>query len=169
MPAISLSCPLQAALLISPWISFATASQSFRSNAPSDYITTETIGYAIRAYVGSEFKDDSYAQPIKASIADWGKVVRGVVGEMMVWTGGGEILLDEISTFASMVEKALSEHEAGAGARVADSHTDSENRLKFVVTEKASHEKMILDRFFLREKKGHGRVDVESWLKQVIA
>lgn len=121
--------------------------------------------------MGSEFKDDSYSQPIKASIADWGKVVRGVIGEMMVWAGGGEILLDEISTFASMVEKALSEGEAGAGAGAGDSHrtlTGPENRLKFVVTEKASHEKMILDRFFLREKKGHGKVDVENWLKHLI-
>lgn len=87
------------------------------------------------------------------------------------------MLIDKISEFARMVKNALAEAELGSG----DSGVGSEEawplqgearqrgRFRFVVTEKAAHEQMILDKFFLRKKKGNGGEEIEHWLRSVLS
>lgn len=170
VPSITISCPLRAALLISPWISFSTDSQSFLSNARSDYITVEAISHAISAYVGTGHEEDPYAQPIKGSMECWTKAFDRAIDEMMIWAGGGEVLIDEISAFAGVIEKALADASSGSSLDSKQPSTKVDrSRLNFVVTEKASHEKMILDRVFLGKTKASGRVDIEKWLRTILA
>lgn len=110
-------------------------------------------------------------------------MVEQVISEMMIWAGGGEVLVDEIFAFAGGIERAFVAADVGSGSGSGSSGTSGEksssqqgkyagserSRLNFVVTEEASHEKMILDRFFLGNSKGNGSVDIERWLHSVLS
>lgn len=175
VPRINLSSQLQGVLLISPWISFATSSPSFEQNAQSDYITSKAIKRASEAYLGIDYQHDDYTQPINAPSECWTKVADHVVNEVMIWAGGGEVLIDEISNFARVMKKSMAEAEAGSADSGVEesrplqgSEKCSRSRLKFVVTEKAAHEQMIFDHFFLR-KKGNGNAEIEHWLRTVLS
>lgn len=175
VPQINLSSQLLGVLLISPWISFATSSPSFQKNAQSDYITSKAIKRASEAYLGVGYHHDDYTQPINAPFESWERVADHVVGEVMIWAGGGEVLIDEISEFARVLKKVLMEEDVGATESVLGVHPlqggekCSRSRLNFVVTEKAAHEQMILDHFFLRKKKGNGSSDIEHWFGAVLS
>jgi hypothetical protein len=101
----------------------------------------------------------------------------------MIWAGGGEVLIDEISAFATMMEDALTGTEIGSPvsefdegwplkgfekSSLVEMKRRGSDRFKFVVTEKAAHEQMIIDRFFLRKKRGNGGEDIENWLRSVL-
>ena len=170
VPSINLSTPLLGALLISPWISFDTSSPAFQSNSRSDYITIDAIDLAARSYVGSQRKHDHYTQPIKASVECWAKVVNSVVTEIMLWAGSGEILFDEISIFARLLTQAFAENRSSSANNESEqqpSHTES--HFNFIVTEKASHEKMLLDALFLINRAGNGNGDIKDWFIKVLA
>ena len=176
VPHIHLSSPLQAVLLISPWIAFATSSPSFQTNSESDYITSKAIKRASEAYLGLGYKHDDYTQPINAPLQCWTNVVNHVVSEVMIWAGSGELLIDEISDFARLMKNAMARAKSDLkdsgleeGSQLQESERRERNRLRFVITEKAAHEQMILDRFFLRRKKGNGAEEIERWLKTVLS
>lgn len=171
VPSIQLSVPLLGALFISPWISFNTSSPSFQSNFRSDYITVEAIDNAVKSYVGAQSKGDHYAQPIKAPHEFWAKVVSSVITEMMLWAGSGEILFDEISAFAKLIKQALAETKSSStGSETKEQQPNHEqNRLNFVITEKASHEKMLLDTFFFMNRKKNGSGEIMSWFTKILA
>lgn len=171
VPSIQLSTPLLGALFISPWISFDTSSPSFQSNFRSDYITVEAIDNAVQSYVGAQSKGDYYMQPIKAPVEYWVKVVSSVVTEIMLWTGSGEILFDEISAFARLIKQALAETKSSsAGSETNEQQPHhQQSHLNFIITEKASHEKMLLDTFFFMNRKKNGSGDITRWFTKILA
>jgi hypothetical protein len=103
-----LRSPLKAALLISPWISFETQSPSFQQNRTSDYLTIEALNRASHAYIGPEKEHDEYSEPIKASVEHWTDVANHAVEKIMIWGGGGEVLIDGIKVFGDHVIEGFS-------------------------------------------------------------
>jgi hypothetical protein len=94
----------------------------------------------------------------------------------MIWAGSGEVLVDEISDFAGLMKNAMAGAESDLrdsgfeeGSQLQESEKRERNRLRFVVTEKAAHEQMILDTFFLRRKAWNGAEEIEHWLRTVLS
>jgi hypothetical protein len=103
LPAYRLSHPLRGALLISPWISFNTDLPSFTKNQYSDYLTATAIKRASEAFVGPDKQHDSYSEPSTAPREWWKEVATSAVTEVLIWGGGGEVLIDSIRTFGERV------------------------------------------------------------------
>lgn len=103
-----IKAPLKAALLVSPFISFETQSPSFQQNRTSDYLTIEALNTASNAYIGPGKEHDEYSEPIKAPIEHWTDVANHAVEEIMIWGGGGEILIDGIKVFGGRILEGFS-------------------------------------------------------------
>jgi hypothetical protein len=136
----------------------------------------KAIKRASEAYLGAGYQHDAYTQPINAPLECWTKVADQVVSDVLIWAGGGEVLIDEIFEFAKVMKKALGEADMGSadcafekGHSVRGDENYERSRLKFVVTEKAAHEQVILDHFFLRKKKGNGSSEIEDWIRTVLS
>ena len=91
---------LGGAVMISPWISFSTSDPSFKENAKSDLITVSALDRASNTYIGPGGRHDNYTEPVRAP-PEWWAPVRDVVDEILIWGGGGEILIDSIRRFAA--------------------------------------------------------------------
>lgn len=89
---------LRGTLLISPWVAFGTKDDSFTRNAKSDYLTAAGMNRATNAYIGPGGRHDNYTEAVRAS-PEWWVDVANVVSEIMIWGGGGEILIDGIRRF----------------------------------------------------------------------
>jgi acetyl esterase/lipase len=109
---IALSSRLRGALLISPWVSFETESPAFTDNAESDYLTPQALNRASAAFIGPAGANDEYSEPIRAPAEWWKEVAATACDEVMVWGGGGEILIDSIRIFANTIAHGF----AGADA-----------------------------------------------------
>ncbi|KAI3395071.1 hypothetical protein diail_1828 [Diaporthe ilicicola] len=165
VPAVSLSRPLRAALLISPWISFRINEPSFSTNAESDYLTPRALKRASNAYIPPGGQHDHYSQPVTAPVEWWADIARVAVEKMMIWGGGGEVLIDGIRAFAATVKDGFAEADA---ERINRDEQKGTERFTFVVTPKHSHEEMIIDEVFFRSKKGEGAEVIERWLSGVL-
>ncbi|RDW71559.1 hypothetical protein BP6252_08122 [Coleophoma cylindrospora] len=152
---VKLSQPLHGALLISPWVSFDTSEPSFKTNQHSDYITTTALERASMAYIALGTTHDTYTQPISAQSAWWSDVAETAVSNVMIWGGGGEILIDGITKFAAKMESGFNAVGNGAG-------------FQFMVTPKQGHEEMIIDTVFLMGRKGDSALVVEKWLEDML-
>ena len=91
---------LGGAVMISPWISFSTSDPSFKENAKSDILTTSGLDRASNTYIGPGGRHDNYTEPVRAP-PQWWAPVTDVVDEILIWGGGGEILIDSIRRFAA--------------------------------------------------------------------
>jgi Steryl acetyl hydrolase len=151
VPPLKLSAPLKGALLISPWISFDTSMASYKKNKESDYLTIPAVTRASKAFIGPGAQFDDFSEPVRAPPATW-KGVAEVVDEIIVWGGGGEILIDSIRIFAKNIID---------GFRMADSGSE---RVIFVETPRASHEQQIMDLTLRIKEKCEGTLVVEEWI-----
>ncbi|POS69018.1 alpha/beta hydrolase fold protein [Diaporthe helianthi] len=158
---VTLSRTLNAALLISPWISFSLTEPSIANNAESDYLAPRALRRASNAYIPPGGDHDHDSQPVTAPPEWWSDVARRVVDKMMIWGGGGEVLIDGIRSFAATVKNGFSEADAERINRDEQKGTD---RFTFVVTPRHSHEEMIIDEVFFKSKKGEGAEVIERWL-----
>ena len=140
-------------------------------------MTPNVIKRAIEAFVGAKYEGDKYAEPINASIDCWTNVADHVVSDIMISGGGGELFIDDISAFARVLERAFAGDklgliESGVEGELGQQRNTNGNqtRLKFVVTERASHEQMILDHyFFWKKRKENGSREIETWLQTVLS
>jgi acetyl esterase/lipase len=94
---------LRGALMISPWVAFRTDDDSFRRNAKSDFLTTAGLNRASNTYIGPGGRHDNYTEPVRAP-PEWWSDVANVVSEIMIWGGGGEVLIDGIRRFKRNVK-----------------------------------------------------------------
>jgi hypothetical protein len=153
-------------VLISPWISFDTTSPSFMHNAESDYITVTSLNRASKAFIGPDGTIDDYAEPVQVSPRMW-REVAAVVDEIMVWGGGGEILIDGIRTFADHIANGFAEADDGAAAgsyAAAAGAARGRQRVFYVETSRASHEEQIMDYTLRVKKKSQGALVIEDWI-----
>jgi hypothetical protein len=176
---------LKGALLISPWISFDLTIPSMEANKMSDYLTKKAINKASAAFIGPDGKHDAYSEPINAPLEWWKEVADKVVEDVLVWGGGGEMLIDGIKTFAehvisgfegtsSEIATATDEKQAGgnsttgATAETQKTTPEKRDRVKLVVSPQEAHEEMIINYLFYIKKEEDGGKQIKKWLLDVL-
>jgi acetyl esterase/lipase len=157
VPRLDLKEPFHAALLLSPWVSFATDHPSYTKNAENDMFDAKPLDMWAKAFLGSNQRQgiimgDSYSEPLLAEPSWWSGAPK-VVKEVLIWGGGGEVFIDGIKAFADKFEIGWVN---GGGDR---------NSIKLVVTPRMAHEEMIVDIIFGYKTKGEGALAVEAWAK----
>lgn len=166
---------LRGAMLISPWVDFGTVAGSFERNETRDYITVKALKHATSMFVGMGGKLDVYCHPSEADEEAW-KDVAAKVGEILVWGGGGEVLIDGIRTFAGVVRRGFEmadelilDKELEGSAQSGDAKIEQDKRrVKFVETPEMAHEEMIIDRVLRIKEKGLGEIALENWISSVL-
>jgi acetyl esterase/lipase len=154
IPPLQLPSKIHAAVLISPWASLTqTHTPAFVTNAERDMFDARTLHRWSAAFLGdtSPFAGDFYSEPILAA-PEWWTPVADVVGDVLIWAGDNEVLKDGILAFAKKFTKGF----ADKGGAV---HT--------VVTPKACHEEMIIERILgYKGDSGTGSNQVvQAWVK----
>ncbi|OCK80495.1 alpha/beta hydrolase fold domain-containing protein [Lepidopterella palustris CBS 459.81] len=151
VPELSLPSKLHAAFLLSPWVSFNTHTPSYVTNAERDCFDGRPLSRWSSAFLNSSspFAGDFYSEPCTAP-PSWWQATAGVVGEVLIWGGGHEVFLDGIEEFATRFEKGF----GGAGGRVTK-----------IITEKAAHEEMIIERMLGYKNGSESSRAVEGWVK----
>lgn len=157
VPRVTLSEPFRAALLISPWVSFATDHPSYTRNAQSDTFDAVALDRWATAFLGSNKREgimmgDSYSEPLLAESSWWSGASK-VVNDVLIWAGGAELFVDGIKLFADKFEKGW---VSGGGDR---------KSVKLVITPRNAHEEMIVDIILGYKKKGDAALAVEDWAK----
>lgn len=145
---------IHAAMLISPWVSLTqNHTHAHIRNAERDMFDARTLSRWSAAFLNSTspFAGDPYSEPVLAS-PEWWEPVADVVGEVLIWGGGNEILIDGIEAFA----KKFSVGFRRRGGSVS-----------LVVTKGAMHEEMIIERVLgYKGDSGTGSQKVvESWMR----
>ena len=97
----SINNPLRAALLISPWISFAEAPTNAR-NEYKDITDFSITRYWGAIYLGTS-KPDEYNQPLTASEA-WWKGLNGAVKDIFITAGRDETPFDDIEQLSDVLK-----------------------------------------------------------------
>ncbi|KAK4982194.1 hypothetical protein LTR50_007811 [Elasticomyces elasticus] len=142
---LSLSSPLRAAVLISPWVKFKPDDASVTRNRNSDMINAPAAEKWSSAFIGDEELDE-YNQPSMAG-DDWFAGLDNVVGDLLVWGGGGEVLIDSIDAMVQKLKRAFSKTE-------------------YVVEPHAAHEDFIIAVLLGYKDKQQGTVVIENWIAQ---
>jgi len=88
---------------------------------------------------------DNWNQPILADDA-WFRDLSSVASSILVWGGGGEVLVDSIQVIAAKLKEAHS-------------------RTEVVIQPGAAHEDFILDKLLGYKAKSQGTEVVERWLR----
>ena len=109
---------------------------------------------------------DNYSQPGNAPAEWWENVADKVLNEIMIWGGGGEVLIDSIRKFAHTVKNGFADAD-GRQTVKADS-ASSRNRFRFVVTPEHAHEEMIIDHLLGIRKSGKGAREIEDWMINIL-
>jgi len=141
---IKLAEPLAGAILISPWTKFGTDDDSVKRNATSDMVTPTAANRWSSLFLGSS-PQDNYNQPIFADVS-WWKGLDLKVKDILVWGGGGEVLIDSIEASTKVLKEAHS-------------------RTELVVQPNAAHEDFIMDKLLGYKNKAQGTEVVENWIK----
>lgn len=165
--AITLPRPLHSALMISPWASFRTDWPAFESNAESDYITPRAVKRAACTYIAPGSGHDIYSEPATSPPEWWADIANDTVRNVMIWGGGGEVLLDGIRSFADKVGAGFA--SADTAALYGDGGEKRPPRFTFIVTPKCAHEEMIIDELLFGLVKGDAAREVEKWLSAVLS
>jgi len=151
------STAFRAALFLSPWVSFDTSHPSYARNAQSDMFDHVPLETWSSAFLGSNKRQgirmgDSYSEPLIAE-PSWWNGVHKVVSQVMIWGGGGEILIDGIKAFA---EKFSEGWTSGGGAP---------GNVRVIIEDKMCHEEMVVDVILGYKVKGKGARDVEDFVR----
>ncbi|GAB7350358.1 hypothetical protein MBLNU459_g0987t1 [Dothideomycetes sp. NU459] len=139
---INLTEPLRAAVLISPWVSFDVNQASFHRNYQSDFLPQGNTRWS-QAFLGTA-KSDAYNEPVTAD-KSWFQGLAGAASEILVWGGGGEVLIDSIE----VIQKKLK---------------DANPKTDYVVEPGACHEQFLIDILLGYKEKGQGTKVIEEWI-----
>jgi acetyl esterase/lipase len=162
---INLSEPLAGALLVSPWTKFTTDDDSVKRNEYSDFVTAGAADRWSSLFMGTltnphnihhnrpdvltpfsgSAQRDNYNQAYFAD-ESWFKSLDGVVKDVLVWGGGGEVLIDSIDATTKKLQKA-------------------HPRVEYVVQPNAAHEEFMMERMLGYKGKAEGTEVVERWMK----
>lgn len=99
---IDLKEPLRAAVLISPWVNFDVHQPSFDRNVQTDMLCKPVGQRWADAFRGNA-KLDNYNQPILAD-SGWFSKMEAIASGILVWGGGGEVLIDSIEQIANQLK-----------------------------------------------------------------
>lgn len=159
---VGLEEPLAGAILISPWTKFATDDDSVKRNATSDYVTATAANRWSNLFLGNHDRSDSlhqwiadfslgskpldnYNQPVLAD-SSWFQGIESTTKDILIWGGGGEVLIDSIDVISKKLKEAYP-------------------RTEYVREPGASHEEFLIERVLGYKTKAEGTKLVESWMK----
>ncbi|KAK3673418.1 hypothetical protein LTR78_006652 [Recurvomyces mirabilis] len=148
VPKLELKEPLAGALLICPWVHFEPSDDGVDRNQHSDLVTPVAAKRWSANYMGNA-KLDNYTQAADAD-EKWFSGLDKVVRDVLVYGGGGEVLIDSIKLFGAKLKRAHSKAE-------------------LVVLPKAAHIDMIIDKSFGYKGKAEGTQLIESWMSAAIS
>ena len=144
---VELKTPLAGALIISPWVEFeinnvnrGSIKERYYSDVSSP-TSLQTWGQHIR---GGNYMDN-YMEPINADVK-WWEGLDQAVSQILMWGGGGEILIDGIKV---VMDKMQSAYPAG---------------VQNIIGYNMCHEEMVVD-VMLNYDKGESAFQVENWIK----
>jgi acetyl esterase/lipase len=155
VPRIELSEPLRAAVLISPWVSFATDQPSYKRNAESDMLMGTSLKEWSDHFIGKGNIHDTYSEPIRGG-SNWWTEASGSVSNVLIWGGGNEILIDSIEHFAVDFEKGW---KSGGGR---------EGGVSTIISPKAAHVEPLVEVMLQIKPKSEGALSIENWLKSKV-
>ncbi|WPH02422.1 DNA polymerase alpha-associated DNA helicase A-like protein [Acrodontium crateriforme] len=144
---IKLESPVAGVVLVSPWSKFTTDDDSVRRNATSDMVTPSASDRWVSLFLGSGPKDN-YNQPGLAE-QEWFTGLPDVADDILVWGGGGEILIDSIEALTKKLKIA-------------------QPKTELVVEPGAAHEDMIISVLLGYKDKSEGTKAIEQWVSERI-
>ncbi|KAI7182506.1 hypothetical protein KC363_g8733 [Hortaea werneckii] len=144
VPKLEISEPFAGAILISPWTRFHYHDAIFDRNQSSDYVTFEAASRWASLYLGGK-EYDNYNMAYVAPVS-WFEGLEKVARDILVWGGGGEVLIGSIDAIAEKLKKA-------------------HPRVEYVVQPGASHEDFIIDTL-LGYKNVQGTEVIRRWIQQ---
>ncbi|EGR49836.1 uncharacterized protein TRIREDRAFT_106120 [Trichoderma reesei QM6a] len=105
---ISLTEPLSAAFLVSPWLSREISSISFRKHDRNDMLSIAIMrslaaDARTHRYEIDSYRDDSWAEPLEC-LGTWLYGLNGAVKRLHIVVGEREVLADQIKALAKMLE-----------------------------------------------------------------
>lgn len=140
---ILLSEPLAGAILISPWVKFPPDDDSVKRNATSDMVTPQAAKRWSSLFLGPAALDN-YNQPILANLT-WFRGLDLKIKDVLVWGGGGEVLIDSIQAIGKTLK-------------------DANPKTEVVIEPGAAHEDFIIEKMLGYKEKGEGTKLIESWV-----
>jgi hypothetical protein len=173
---------LKGSLLISPWVTFETESPSFTANANSDILTVDAVNKASSAFIGKGNTHDEYSEPFRAPAEWWRECADSAVEDVLIWGGGGEILIDGIKEFSKRIIQgyegtagpAFDEAKVGengaSGAADGFRKLQSANRVRaqLIVSPNEAHEEMIIDHLLYIRGEQDGSRKIKKWLVELM-
>ena len=141
---VKLSEPLAGTVLISPWVKFVPEQDdSVRRNQTTDMVTPAVARRWSSLYLGNG-RLDNYNQAVDAE-SEWFSGLDTVTKDILIWGGGGEVLLDSIQVLERKLKKA-------------------HGRTEYVEQPRAAHEDFIMEKLLGYTHKAEGTVVVENWI-----
>ncbi|KAF5879742.1 putative alpha beta hydrolase fold protein [Botrytis fragariae] len=107
IPRVRLSKPLDGAVLLAPWVTFATGSQSYEANKYKDLIHPTSVKIWAGDYQASA-PSDNYIEPLYASSSWWSRLPT-VVSSILIVAGEDEAFVDDVKAFADNLQKVGTE------------------------------------------------------------
>jgi hypothetical protein len=169
---------LKGAVMISPWVSFDTNSPSIQKNKYSDYITKSALEYGSTTFIGPNADHDAYSQPADAPVQWWKEVAEKVVENVLIWGGGGELLIDGIKKFSINLMTGFEDAEDVVEEKnkllkmmtvdVEKLHPEVHLRAKLVVSPHEAHVEMIINYLLYIKKEEDGGRQIKKWLVDVL-
>jgi acetyl esterase/lipase len=116
---------LQGAILISPWVDPSTTRPAFSTNYMSDIIAIPAIKRWVPNFLNGAAPDE-YSFPSVNLSEEWFQGLPSIVERILIWGGGGEVLIDSIEELGQVLEKV-------------------HHKTTVMIQEGAAHEEMIID------------------------
>ncbi|KAF7862936.1 uncharacterized protein EAF02_010485 [Botrytis sinoallii] len=107
IPRVHLSEPLDGAVLLAPWVTFATSSKSYERNEYKDVIHPSAIKIWSSDYQASA-PSDNYIEPLYASSSWWSRLPTAV-SSILIVAGEDEVFVDDVKAFADNLQKVGTE------------------------------------------------------------
>ncbi|TGO91358.1 hypothetical protein BPOR_0030g00180 [Botrytis porri] len=107
VPRVRLSEPLNGAVLLAPWVTFATGSKSYDANKYKDLIDPVSVKVWSSDYQAS-VPSDNYLEPLYASSSWWSRLSTAV-SSILIVAGADEAFVDDVRAFADILQKVGTE------------------------------------------------------------
>jgi acetyl esterase/lipase len=153
-PALRLSSPLRAAVLVSPWLTGSTSTQSFISNEGYDVLSTSGVrDCAELLYDGTSIAEEvkngqAWGSTYEAPDGWWTGLGEKAVQRVLVTAGTDEIFRDHICTWSDKM-KSLQLKGVQWESRLAEKEAHDEPLMGFTVRRPASETSKVLTKFII--------------------
>jgi acetyl esterase/lipase len=101
-PELKVTTPIAGMLLISPWVSFSTDSESYEVNKLKDIFVMKQVSEWVNVFVVEDQRNE-YSEPMLTASSWW---KRAPVLKILVISGDDELFRDDIRTISCRMKKA---------------------------------------------------------------